>query len=112
MPLRLKPGGKGCWNATKKKLHLPTLIVKLIAIALRRHPRVNASWVNGTIQANPEINIGLAVAVEDGLLVPVIRNADRLGIQALAMKRKNLVTGASGQPAGAARPERWNIHGQ
>jgi pyruvate dehydrogenase E2 component (dihydrolipoamide acetyltransferase) len=87
------------WRATllerlEEKVSLTDLLVKLVAIALRRHPRINASWVNGAIQANPEINIGLAVAVDDGLLVPVIRNADRLGIQALAAKRKMLVAGA------------------
>jgi pyruvate dehydrogenase E2 component (dihydrolipoamide acetyltransferase) len=75
----------------EEKVSLTDLIVKLVAVALRRHPRINASWINGAIQANPEINIGLAVAVEDGLLVPVIRNVDRLGIQALAAKRKALV---------------------
>jgi pyruvate dehydrogenase E2 component (dihydrolipoamide acetyltransferase) len=84
----------------QEKVTFTDLIVKLIAIALHRHPIVNSSWVNGSIQSNPEINIGLAVAVEDGLLVPVIRNADRLGIQALAMKRKNLVTGAQANRLG------------
>jgi pyruvate dehydrogenase E2 component (dihydrolipoamide acetyltransferase) len=84
----------------QERVTFTDLIVKLIAIALHRHPIVNSSWVNGSIQSNPEINIGLAVAVEDGLLVPVIRNADRLGIQALAMKRKNLVTGAQANRLG------------
>jgi len=78
----------------EEKVTFTDLIVKLVAIALRRHPRVNASWVNGAIHTNPEINVGLAVAVEDGLLVPVIRNADQLGIQALAVKRKNIVSAA------------------
>ncbi|MEW5872260.1 MAG: dihydrolipoamide acetyltransferase family protein [Chloroflexota bacterium] len=78
----------------EEKVSLTDLLVKLVAVALRRHPRINASWVNGTIQSNPEINIGLAVAVDGGLMVPVIRNADQLGIQALGAKRKVLVTGA------------------
>ena len=78
----------------EEKVSLTDLLVKLVAVALRRHPRINASWVNGAIQFNPEINIGLAVAVDGGLMVPVIRNADQLGIQALGAKRKALVTGA------------------
>ena len=78
----------------EEKVSLTDLLVKLVAVALRRHPRINASWVNGAIQSNPEINIGLAVAVDGGLVVPVIRNTDQLGIQALGAKRKVLVTGA------------------
>ena len=78
----------------EEKVSFTDLIVKLVAIALCRHPRLNASWVNGAIHPNTEINIGLAVAVEDGLLVPVIRNADRLGILELTKRRKALVAGA------------------
>lgn len=77
-----------------EKVTYTDLIVKLVAVALRRHPRLNASWVNGSIQANPEINIGLAIAVEEGLLVPVIHRADQLGITELAARRKALVAGA------------------
>lgn len=78
----------------EEKVTFTDLVVKLTAVALRQHPRVNASWIDGAIQANPDINIGLAVAVEEGLLVPVIHHADRMGIQALAARRKALVAGA------------------
>jgi len=79
---------------SEEKITFTDLIVKLTAIALRQHPRINSSWINGTIQTNADINIGLAVAVEDGLLVPVIHHADELGIRALAVRRKALVSGA------------------
>jgi len=77
-----------------EKVTFTDLIIKLTAIALRQHPRVNASWIGGFIQINPDINIGLAVAVEEGLLVPVIHQADQMGIRALAARRKALVSGA------------------
>lgn len=67
------------------------LLVKLIGFTLRDHPRVNASWANGNIQFNKDINVGIAVAVEDGLIVPVIRNADTASISEIAAQRKALV---------------------
>lgn len=78
------------------------LLVKLIAVTLKRHPRLNASWQNGRIVANAAINIGLAVAVEDGLLVPVIHNSDGLGIMDLAARRADLVGRAQNGNLGAA----------
>lgn len=56
------------------------LLVKAVAIALREHPRLNARWEEKIIRILPEVHIGVAVALEDGLVVPVVRNADRLGI--------------------------------
>ena len=77
------------------------LFVKLVAAALRDHPRVNASWTEGTIRLNDEINVGLASAVEDGLIVPVIHRADALSIGEVAARRKDLVERAN---AGKLRP--------
>jgi pyruvate dehydrogenase E2 component (dihydrolipoamide acetyltransferase) len=73
------------------KLTITDCLVKLVAYTLRWHPRVNASWRSGSIVANEEVNVGIAVAVEDGLLVPVIRRADQLGLNALAAARTELV---------------------
>lgn len=70
------------------------LLVKIVAEALRRHPRVNASWSNGTIVTNEEVNVGFAVATEDGLVVPVIRQADDLSLRAIARQRADLVARA------------------
>lgn len=70
------------------------LLVKIVADALRRHPRLNASWANGAIMMNEEVNVGLAVATEDGLVVPVIRQADDLSLRAIARQRADLVTRA------------------
>lgn len=67
------------------------LFVKLIGLALRGHPRVNAAWANGSIQYNKDINVGLAAAVDDGLMVPVIRHADSSSIIEIAAQRKDLI---------------------
>jgi pyruvate dehydrogenase E2 component (dihydrolipoamide acetyltransferase) len=77
-----------------EKITFTDLLVKLVAIALQRHPRLNARWQDGMIVPNEEINLGLAVAVDDGLLVPVIRQADRLGLSEIAERRKVLVANA------------------
>jgi pyruvate dehydrogenase E2 component (dihydrolipoamide acetyltransferase) len=77
-----------------EKVTFTDLLVKLVALAIRRNPRLNASWHNGSIVQNPVINIGLAVAVDDGLLVPVIPNADQLSLSDIAARRKALVKGA------------------
>jgi pyruvate dehydrogenase E2 component (dihydrolipoamide acetyltransferase) len=77
------------------------LLVRLVAAALVRHPAANAAWANGTITRHAEINIGLAVAVDDGLVVPVLHRADTLDVAAIAARREDLVTRAQ---AGKLRP--------
>ncbi len=83
------------WEGIKargvEKSTLTDLLTKLVAAALRQHPRMNAKWENDTIVLNPDVNVGLAVAVEDGLLVPVIHQADQKGIAALAERRREIV---------------------
>jgi pyruvate dehydrogenase E2 component (dihydrolipoamide acetyltransferase) len=74
-----------------EKITYTDLLVKLTAAALQQHPRLNASWLNNTIALNSDINVGLAVAVEDGLVVPVIHRADTLGLAQLAARRAELV---------------------
>ncbi len=71
------------------------LLVKSVAVALRDHPRLNASWADGDIQLNREINIGIATAIEDGLIVPIIHNADIATLSEIAVKRTDLVARAN-----------------
>lgn len=59
------------------KISFNDLVIKAVTVALRQHPAINSSWLGDRIRYNQDINIGVAVAVEDGLLVPVIRNADQ-----------------------------------
>ena len=73
------------------KLTYTDLLIKLIAASLRKHSRLLSTWENGTIQRNDQINISLAVAVEDGLVAPVIHHANQLSLSDLASRRKDLV---------------------
>ncbi len=58
------------------KISFNDMVIKAVAASLRKHPKVNASWLGDKIRYNHHIHIGVAVAVEEGLLVPVIRFAD------------------------------------
>ena len=66
------------------------LVVRAAALALREHPRLNASVHEGAIHVQPEINVGLAVALEDGLMVPVLKRADQLPLSAIAAQSRRL----------------------
>jgi pyruvate dehydrogenase E2 component (dihydrolipoamide acetyltransferase) len=72
------------------KVSFNDLVIKAAAAALRQHPAVNSSWLGDKIRYNKNINIGVAVAVEEGLLVPVVRNADFKSLSAIAAEVKDL----------------------
>jgi pyruvate dehydrogenase E2 component (dihydrolipoamide acetyltransferase) len=91
---RFKKWHRKAQERCQSKLTYTDLMVKLVAQALRAHPRVNAAWIDGRIVANEQVHVGLAVAVEDGLLVPVIRDVDRLGLEEIAKARADLVARA------------------
>lgn len=76
------------------KVTYTDLLVKLVATTLRGHLRLNASWSKGKILLNDEVHIGLAVAVEEGLVVPVIHRADQLSLGEIAERRSDLVARA------------------
>ncbi len=63
------------------KVSFNDMVVKAVAMSLRQHPAVNSAWLGDVIRHNHHIHIGVAVAVEDGLLVPVVRFADTKGFQ-------------------------------
>ena len=71
---------KGLNNIDGVKVSFNDMVIKAVAMALRKHPAVNSAWMGDFIRRNEHINIGVAVAVEDGLLVPVVRFADGKGL--------------------------------
>ena len=71
------------------KISFNDFVVKAAAAALRQHPAVNSSWLGDRIRTNHHINIGVAVAVEDGLLVPVVRYADSKTLSQIATEVKD-----------------------
>ncbi len=76
-------------QAREVSLTYTDLLVKVVANALREHPRLNATLTDEGIHLLPEINIGVAVALEDGLVVPVVRNADRERLSEISGQVKN-----------------------
>jgi pyruvate dehydrogenase E2 component (dihydrolipoamide acetyltransferase) len=72
------------------KVSVNDLVIKAVALALRRVPECNASWEGDAIRRYHRVHVGVAVAIEDGLVTPVIRDADQKGIGAIAAEVKDL----------------------
>jgi pyruvate dehydrogenase E2 component (dihydrolipoamide acetyltransferase) len=66
------------------------LVIKAVAVALRRHPFVNAAWTGDAIHLYEQVHIGVAVAIDEGLITPVVRDADRKGLTEIAAEVKEL----------------------
>lgn len=90
------------WQAEGVRPTYTDLVVRAVAKALRLHPRLNASMTEDAIHVAGEINIGLAVALDDGLVVPVIRGADSLTVKEIAVESSRLAQQAR---AGALGPD-------
>ena len=73
------------------KIGVNDILVKVTAEALARHPEINASWQDDTIRRHGSVDIGIAVAIEDGLITPVVRGADRKGLLQIAAEASELV---------------------
>ena len=74
----------------KGKVSVNDLIIKAVALALRRVPACNASWEGDAIRHHHRVHIGVAVAIEDGLVTPVVRDADQKGIGSIAAEVRDL----------------------
>ena len=72
------------------KISFNDLVVKACALALKKHPVINSSWMGDFIRTNHHVHIGVAVAIEDGLLVPVLRHADQMPLAAISANVKDL----------------------
>ena len=83
------------------KLTHSDLLVALVARVLQKHSRMNASWSGEGVRENPAINIGLAMAVEGGVVAPVIQNADKTALGEIATRRRDLTERAR---SGKLRP--------
>jgi pyruvate dehydrogenase E2 component (dihydrolipoamide acetyltransferase) len=82
--------GAGLERSRGVKLTYTDLLAVLVARVLKQHPRMNASWVGDRIRANPEVKVGLAMAVEDGVVVGVINKADTGELADIAVQRRDL----------------------
>jgi pyruvate dehydrogenase E2 component (dihydrolipoamide acetyltransferase) len=72
------------------KASINDFLIKALAVALARHPEVNAEWSDKAITKHHRVHIGVAVAIEDGLITPVVRDADRKGVGEIAVEVKEL----------------------
>jgi len=86
------------------KLSVNDLIIKACAVALRRHPNVNASYTEEAILEYDDVDISIAVAIPDGLITPIIRKADQLGLAAISAQMKDLGSRAK---SGKLKPEEF-----
>lgn len=72
------------------KVSFNDIVVKACAAALRRHPDVNSSWLDDKIRKHGDVNVAVAVAVDDGLMTPVLRHADKKSLSAISDETKEL----------------------
>jgi pyruvate dehydrogenase E2 component (dihydrolipoamide acetyltransferase) len=90
-------GSRKAYNEmTGDKISFNDMVIKAVAMALRKHPNVNSSWLGDKIRYNQHVHIGVAVAVPDGLVVPVVKFADHKSfsdisseVKAFAQKAKD-----------------------
>jgi pyruvate dehydrogenase E2 component (dihydrolipoamide acetyltransferase) len=76
-------------EVSKVKISFNDMVLKAVAVSLKQHPKVNSSWLGDKIRYNHHVNIGVAVAVEEGLLVPVVRFADTKSLSQIAAEVKD-----------------------
>lgn len=86
------------------KISFNDMVLKAAAVALKQHPKVNSSWLGDKIRINKHISIGVAVAVEEGLLVPVVRFADTKQLSQIAAEVKTLADKAKNKKL---QPAEW-----
>ncbi len=86
------------------KISFNDIVLKAVAVALKQHPNVNSSWLGDKIRYNEHINIGVAVAVEDGLLVPVVRFADGKSLSHISAEVKDFAQRAKSKKL---QPSDW-----
>jgi pyruvate dehydrogenase E2 component (dihydrolipoamide acetyltransferase) len=91
-------------ETSKVKISFNDLVLKACAVALKQHPAVNSSWLGDKIRTNHHVNIGVAVAVDEGLLVPVVRFADTKSLSQIAGEVKTLAQKAKDKKL---QPSEW-----
>jgi pyruvate dehydrogenase E2 component (dihydrolipoamide acetyltransferase) len=91
-------------ETSKVKISFNDIVLKACAVALKQHPAVNSSWLGDKIRYNHHVNIGVAVAVEDGLLVPVVRFADTKSLSQIGAEVKEYAQKAKDKKL---QPSEW-----
>ena len=81
---------KQCNSIPDTKISFNDIIVKACAVALKNNPSVNSQWFDDKIRYNNFVNIGVAVGIEDGLIVPVLKNADKMSVADISRSVKEM----------------------
>ena len=89
---------------TENRISINDIIVKAAAVALKSHPNINSSWLGDKIRRNHHVHIGVAVAIDDGLLVPVVRFADSKSLSQIGAEVKDLAGKAKNKEL---QPKDW-----
>ena len=87
------------------KLSVNDFVIRAAALALRKVPAANASWVDGALRQYSSADVSVAVAIEDGLITPIVRNADGKGLAEISTEVKELAGRARAKPMGLAPEE-------
>ena len=87
------------------KLSVNDFVIRASALALRKVPAANASWIDGTLRRYNTVDISVAVAIEDGLVTPIVRNADHKGLVEISNEVRALAERARAKPMGLAPEE-------
>ena len=78
-------------RASEGKIGVTDLLLKATAEALRRHPAINASWEDGSVRFHGSVDLGIAVALDGGLITPVLRDAARKGLRQISVEARDLI---------------------
>jgi len=89
---------------TENRISINDIIIKAAAVALKSHPNINSSWLGDRIRKNHHVHIGVAVAIDDGLLVPVVRFADSKSLSQIGAEVKDLAGKAKSKEL---KPQDW-----
>jgi pyruvate dehydrogenase E2 component (dihydrolipoamide acetyltransferase) len=89
---------------SETKISVNDLVIKAVALSLKKHPNINSAWLGDKIRRNHHVHIGVAVAVEDGLLVPVVRFADSKSLSQIGTEVKDLAGKAKNKEL---QPKDW-----
>ena len=92
------------------RISITALVIKVVAWALRRHPYLNSSFNGDSISLWKNVNIGVAAAAPQGLVVPVLKDADQLGVNEINVRLSAMADRAREKRAQAGRRAGWDVH--
>lgn len=81
---------KGLNEMSEVKISFNDIVVKACSVALRRHPAINSSWLDDVIRKHGDVNIAVAVAIDEGLMTPVIKHSDKKNLRQISAETREL----------------------